>query len=188
MIWKKYGCAVALAFAAGPANAAEPPIILLDGFHDLNYAKTTCEWFLSENTDSLGAAECRSFPDLHDLGRALENKMIIALAVETQCQGVRVLRDIHPSEPDDATVVQGNMALKDKNPHWGLHLDVEPGMKLFAWTLLAHNAGSDSPVEAHQRRRNSQTGRAGNLYRCQGTRAVVRPAPCESRMHPRCLP
>ena len=40
------------------------------------------------------------------------------------------------------------MALKDKNPHWGLHLDAEPGIKLFAWSLFAHNAGSDSPVEA----------------------------------------
>jgi hypothetical protein len=45
-------------------------------------------------------------------------------------------------------MLQANMAQKNKNPYWSLHLNAEPGSKSFGWTLFAHKAGSDSPVEA----------------------------------------
>lgn len=140
----------ALALAAS-ANAAQTPIIFLIGSHDLTYARTACERVLSMDPNSAGAAECRSFPDSHHgLGRALETKVISALAVEPQCQGVRVLRDPHTSydsDPSDVAMLQANMALKDRNPYWSLHLDAEPGSKAFGWTLFAHKAGSNSSVE-----------------------------------------
>jgi hypothetical protein len=142
--WKSL---LVLALAAGPANAEETPIVFLAGAYDLGYAQTACERVLSKDSGSAAASECRSFPDPHSLGRALETKVISALAAEPRCQGVRVLRDPHPSEHDDAVVLQDNVALKDKTPYWSLQLDAEPGSKLFGWTLSAHKAGVDSPVE-----------------------------------------
>jgi hypothetical protein len=142
----------ALALAAYPANATETPIIFVSGSHDLTYARTACERLLSMDSDSAGAAECRSFPEPHyGLGRALEAKLISTLAVEPQCQGVRVLRDPdthYESNPSDFAMLQANMVLKNKNPYWSLALDAEPGSKALGWTLFAHKAGSDSSIDA----------------------------------------
>jgi hypothetical protein len=147
MDWKCISAALAL--AASPGMAAETPIIFLSGWHDLTYARAACERVLSTDPSSTGAAECRSFPDVLGVGRALENKVITALAVEPMCHGATVLRDPHPTyDPGSASVQQANMALKDKNPHWHLHLDANPGSQVFHWTLFAYEAGSQSDIKA----------------------------------------
>jgi hypothetical protein len=71
-----------LAVVAGPANAEEAPVVFLSGPYDLSYAQTACERVLSKDSGSAAATECRSFPDPLSLGRALETKVISALAIE----------------------------------------------------------------------------------------------------------
>jgi hypothetical protein len=141
---------VALFLATSPAMAAETPIIFLNGGYDLTSARAACERVLSTDSGSAGAYECGLFPDLRGLGRNLETRVISALAVEPLCQCVKVLQD--PDSEFDSldfmSVQQANMALKNKNPYWSLHLEARPGSTAFGWTLFAYGAGPGSNIEA----------------------------------------
>jgi hypothetical protein len=69
---------------------------------------------------------------------ALENELLDALAVNTRCRGVTVIRDPHPDYDHDnwLSVYQANAKIKNQNPYWDSYLDYTPGLKVYGWTLF----------------------------------------------------
>jgi hypothetical protein len=133
----------------GAPEAKAEPIVFIVSYHNVDYAKTVCDYVSSMqksgfgllNDESIaGLAECKSVRDTRDLGRRLENALIDALAVEPLCNGVTVIRDRHPDH-DGGGFSQENYAIKQSKPHWDLHLDYQPGSKAFGWTLYPNKAG-----------------------------------------------
>jgi hypothetical protein len=94
----------------------------------------------STKTILAGAAECKSLRDTRELGRRLENELTDALAVEPICAGITMMRDPHP-DFDGGGVSQTNYDLRQRKAHWDLHLDYQPGSKVFGWTLFPNKAG-----------------------------------------------
>jgi hypothetical protein len=158
-----------LALAAGAsvwayaAKAAEP-IVFIVSYHNLDYAKVACEhvfefepdarkamrnaqrfkWQLSDDDTYknvlAGAAECRSVRDPRELGRKLENELIDALAVNTRCGGVTVMRDPHP-DYDRGSDTDEVRKVGQQSFHWDLHIDYNPGSKTYGWTLFPTDPG-----------------------------------------------
>jgi hypothetical protein len=145
---------VALAVAAfcyciDVSQADAKPLVFIVSYHNVDYAKTVCDYVLSMEKggfgeitrDSLdGAAECKSVRDTRELGRRVENKLIDALAVEPLCAGITVIRDPHP-DFDHGGVSLDNLAIRREKPYWDLHLDYQPGSKVFGWTMFPNKAG-----------------------------------------------
>lgn len=96
-----------------------------------------------ETTKSIlaGAAECKSVRDTREVGRRLENDLIDALAVEPVCAGVTMMRDPHPNFDGGGSFSQSNYAIKQQKAYWDLHLDYQPGSKVFGWTMFNNIAG-----------------------------------------------
>jgi hypothetical protein len=145
--------------------AEAEPIVFIVSYHNLDWAKNACEHVLSLAPDAQktirelannpygrpadwvyeivnGANECKSVRDPRELGRRLENELIDALAVNTRCGGVTVIRDPHPDYdgggPDS---LLNNDKIKNQKDHWELFLDYNPGHKTYGWTLFSNKAG-----------------------------------------------
>jgi hypothetical protein len=150
-------CLLALNVGAMTAVEAEP-IVFIVSRHNLNYAKTVCELVLAQAPDAQktirelanspygrpadwvydivnGANECKSVGDPRQLGRRLENEVTSALAVNTGCVGVTVIRD-PDFDYDGKTLVETNWKIRTQSDHWELHLDYNPGHKTYGWTLI----------------------------------------------------
>jgi hypothetical protein len=139
---------------AAPQAIAETLVFIISN-HNVDYAKAACEHVLSmqkfgdvnDESISAGAAECKSVRDTRELGRRLENEFIDALAGEPLCAGITMIRDPHP-EFDRGGFSQDNYALKQAYPHWALHLNYQPGSKVFGWAMFKNKAGMtpDGPL------------------------------------------
>jgi hypothetical protein len=153
------------------ANAK--PLVFIVSCHNVDYAKVACDQVLSSEPDAVkdarehqkygwgdvgdmtkyilaGAAECKSVPDTRELGRRLESDLIDALAVEPICAGVAVIREPHQNweEAAFAQYLESSYPLQVQKAYWDLHLDYNPGVKVFGWTLLPNKAGRkpDGPM------------------------------------------
>jgi hypothetical protein len=152
-------------------TAAEAePIVFIVSYHNLDYAKVACDHVLQAAPDAQktireltnnpygqpadwvydvvnGANECKSVRDPRALGRQLEIDLANALAVNTRCGGVTIIRDPHPDfdKYDWSETSQANQKIKSQSDHWDLHLDYSPGHKTFGWTLFPHKAGGFEP-------------------------------------------
>jgi hypothetical protein len=106
------------ALACACAAEAAEPIVFIVSYHNLDYAKVACDQVAQSEPEArqtaksyrqlrleiddttqhilAAGAECRSVHDPRELGRKLENELIDALAVNTRCGGVTVMRDPHP--------------------------------------------------------------------------------------------
>jgi hypothetical protein len=153
--------------ALRPAQAE--PIVFIVSYHNVDWAKTACEHVLEQAPEAQktirelannpygarpadwvydivnGANECKSVGDPRQLGRRLENELIDALAVNTRCAGVTVIRSPHPDyDRGSSDILQTNRDIRNKNDHWDLHLDYNPGHKTYGWTLFPNKAGAHS--------------------------------------------
>jgi hypothetical protein len=154
--------------AVAQSKASAEPIIFVISYHNLDYAETACEMFLSQEAEAeavkirtskqfgvepvdwvndilAGVVDCKSVRDMRELGRRLENELTDALAVTTLCAGVTVIRDPHPKYDgnwDEKSL--DNQKIKDQKPHWDLHLDYRPGQKIYSWALFPEKAGGGS--------------------------------------------
>jgi hypothetical protein len=147
------GIVAALGCWAAASNASEP-IVFIVSHLNLDYAKAACEHVLSMEPDAAkaildetvaAAIECRTVRDPRELGRRLENDVVEALAVEPLCFHVTVVKD--PDRNYDAgssAASRANLAVRQKNPFWDLHLDYRPGSKVFEWHLFPNDAGLKS--------------------------------------------
>jgi hypothetical protein len=151
---------------ATPQAFAET-VVFVVSYHNLDYAKNACDRVLSMEPDAVktmravrdiqrfdrgyvnddtannilaGAVECRSVRDTRELGRRLENELIDALAVEPLCAGITMIRDPH-RDFDGGGFSKENDAIKQEKPYWDLHLDYQPGSKVFGWTMFPNKAG-----------------------------------------------
>ena len=148
------------------ARAGEEPIVFVVSYHNLDYAAVGCERLRQMEPDAAktvrnlanspygvepadwvkdvmaGATECKSVSDPRELGRRLENELTDALAVNTRCAGVTVIRDPHPKF--DGSFSQTISNIKNQKPYWDLMLDYTPGQKIFGWTLFPKKPGGDS--------------------------------------------
>jgi hypothetical protein len=61
-----------------------------------------------------------------------------ALALNTRCGGVTVIREPHPDWEHDywLSVYQEHAKLKKRGPYWDLMLDYTPGINIYGWTLF----------------------------------------------------
>jgi hypothetical protein len=157
---------IALCFCAPTSQAFAETIVFIVSYHNVDYAKVACDQMLllepdsakaaraaqkygwgesSEGTKAVlaGAAECKTVRDTRELGRRLENELTDALAAEPVCAGITVIRDPHP-DFDGVGVSQTNYALKQQKAYWNLHLDYQPGSRVFGWTLFPNKAGMKS--------------------------------------------
>ena len=168
-----WASAAALCCCIETPQANAEPLVFIVSYHNVDYAKTACDHVLSMEPDAVktmravrdiqrvdrgyvnddtaknilaGAAECRSVRDTRELGRRLENELIDALAVEPLCAGVTMIRDPHPDFYGGG-FSQDNYAIRQEKPNWDLHLDYQPGSKVFGWTMFSNKAGmrSDRP-------------------------------------------
>ncbi len=136
---------LALACWGGASKANAEQFVFLVSVHNLNYAKNACDIVLRDEPNSVGAVDCKSAPDTRSLGRALENQLMDALAVNTNCAGITVTRDPHPEY--DSGVPTTNYIIKKQKPYWDLFVDYAPGQKTFNWTLFSNKSGGKGPPE-----------------------------------------
>jgi hypothetical protein len=148
-------------------TAQAEAIVFITSLHNLDYAKEACRYVMAQAPDAQktirdfekyqlgrpddwvydvvnGANECKSVSDSRELGRRLENELADALAVNTRCRGVTVMRDPH-SDYDRGwfEVYEKNEKIKNQSDYWSLHLDYNPGHKTYAWALFPDKAGGD---------------------------------------------
>jgi hypothetical protein len=156
---------VALVCFGNVQKADAEPIVFVVSYHNIDYAETACRDVLSKEASATetmrnasqyrlevpdwvsnllaGARECKSVTDPRQVGRRLENELLNALALNTSCAGVTVIRDPHPKY-DGGGWSQTNRKIRDQKAHWDLHLDFRPGEKTYAWWLFSRSAGSMS--------------------------------------------
>jgi hypothetical protein len=151
------------ALTIGGATAAEDKLVFVSSYHNLDFAVEACRSALAAAPDAersirdqaksqyvyelddwvkdvvAKAVECRSVRDPRELGRRFENDLMNALAVNTRCAGVTVIRDPHP-DFDKRPLSEANRRLREQRPHWDLMMDYN-GKKPFGWTLFPMNAG-----------------------------------------------
>jgi len=137
---------LALACWGGASEANAERFVFLVSVHNLNFAKTACDTVLSDEPNSVGAVDCKRAPDTRALGRALEDQLMDALAVNTNCAGITVTRDPHPEY--DSGVPSTNYIIKKQKPYWDLFADYVPGQKIFNWTLFSNKSGGEGPPES----------------------------------------
>jgi hypothetical protein len=150
--------------AALQANAE--PLVFIVSYHNVDYAKVACDQVLSNEPDAIkdtrehqkygwgdvgdatkytlaAAAECKTVRDTRELGRRLENDLVDALAVEPICAGVTVIREPHSDweKAAFAKFLESSYPLQEQKAYWDLHLDYNPGVKVFGWTLFPNKAG-----------------------------------------------
>jgi hypothetical protein len=128
-------CLLPLYFVTMATTEAEP-IVFIVSYHNVDYAKTACEHVLAQAPEAQktirdlannpygrpadwvydivnGANECKSVSDPRQLGRRLENELIDALAVNTRCAGVTVIRDPHPDyDRGSSDILQTNWDIR----------------------------------------------------------------------------
>jgi hypothetical protein len=151
-------------------TTAQSETVFITSLHNLDYARSACELVMTRAPEAQetirefekyrsgrpdgwvynvinGTNECKSVRDPRELGRRLENELADALAVNTRCRGVTVMRDPHPDyDPSWLEVHQKNQKIKNQSDYWNLHLDYNPGHKTYAWALFPDKAGGD-PAE-----------------------------------------
>ena len=149
-----YGAIVAALGCWAAASNASEPIVFIVSHHNLDYAKTACEHFLSMKPEAAkaildetiaAAIECKTVRDPRELGRRLENDLVEALAVDPVCFHVTVVKDPDRNYDAGSTAAsRANYAIRQKKPFWDLHLDYRPGSKVFGWHLFPNDAGLKS--------------------------------------------
>jgi hypothetical protein len=162
-------CVATLFFLIETPQAKAEPLIFIVSYHNVGYAKVACDRVLSNEPDAVkdarehqkygwgevgdatkytlaAAAECKSVRDTRELGRRLENELIDALAVEPLCGGVTVIREPHSGWEKESffEFLKTSGPLKEQKSYWNLHLDYNPGVKVFGWTLFPNKAGMKS--------------------------------------------
>jgi hypothetical protein len=167
-----FGALLAVCCCIETPQANAEPLVFIVSYHNVDYAKVACDQVLSNEPDALkdarqhqkygwgevgeatkytlvAAAECKTVRDTRELGRQLENDLVNALAVEPLCAGVTVIREPHSSWEKTAfsEFLEKSQPLKEQKAYWNLHLDYNPGVKAFGWTLFPNKAGmkSDGP-------------------------------------------
>ena len=92
------------------------------------------------------ANACRSVRDPRELGRRLENELMDALALNTRCGGVTVIREPQFDWERDywLSVYQDHAKIKKQGPYWDLMLDYTPGIDIYGWTLFPEKADGHS--------------------------------------------
>jgi len=88
-----------------------------------------------------GANECKSVGDTRELSRRLENELADALAVNTRCGGVTVIRNFDTGSSEK---IENNQNIRQQKDYWVLFLDYNPGQKTYGWTLFPEKAGGHS--------------------------------------------
>jgi hypothetical protein len=135
------------AVALAPSVSVAEPILFIASMHNLNFAKAACETVIGRGFAN-EAVECKTVEDFRWLGRVLENRVIAALAVNTRCGGVTVIRDFDHNF--DRKVwednFQANLKTRLQSDHWDLFLDYSPGHTTFGWTLFPKKAGLDGRI------------------------------------------
>lgn len=143
------------------AKATEP-ILFIVSYHNLDYARVACDqvmqsepearqtvkrdqqlgWDIDDTTKYILAAtaQCRSVRDPRELGRKLENELIDALAVNTKCGGVTVMREPHP-DYDHGSDTAEVLKVRPRSSHWDLHIDYDPGSKVYGCSLFPNDPG-----------------------------------------------
>lgn len=151
-------CAVASVSSA----AATEPFIFVMSYHNLDYAKVACERVIQFESDAQktlkydqqsgfevddvtkhileAVAECKSVRNPQELGRKLENELIDALAVNTRCGGVTVMREPHPDYDRGSDTAEASK-VRQRSSHWDLQIDYNPGSKVYGWTLFPNEPG-----------------------------------------------
>jgi hypothetical protein len=143
-------CTFILALACYAGQVSAEPIVFITSDRNLEHAKVACEFVLAREPDAAktmrelannryglepsdwvadilaGALECKSVRDTRELGRRLENELTDAIAVNSKCAGVTVIRDPGP---------EANRNIKDQQAYWDLLLNYNPGKKIFGWIL-----------------------------------------------------
>jgi hypothetical protein len=67
-----------------------------------------------------------------------------ALAVNTHCAGVTIIREPDPDYDDGwFESHEKNNNIRKQNAFWHLHLDYSPGQTTFFWTLYPYKIGED---------------------------------------------
>ena len=155
------GCLLSAAQLGCDNRRRGEPIIFIESYHNLDYAKVSCEFVLARAPDARktirelanspygrpadwvydvvnGANECQSVSDPRELGRRLENELADALAVNARCGGVTVIRDPYPRYDSGwlETRQKNEEIRKNQSDHWDLHLDYNPGHKTYGWALF----------------------------------------------------
>jgi hypothetical protein len=139
-------CAAAQFAVLLPAAVAwAEPIVIINSYHNLDYAREACDFqervsqkLMPEDPDVLnGIAECKLAGDGRNLGRRLENAVIDQLAINTRCPGVSIFRQNHPDYDGKNNFFE--LAEQEKQFHWDLFLDYNPGQKTHAWALFPKN-------------------------------------------------
>jgi hypothetical protein len=99
-------------------------------------------WDIDDTTKYILAAtaQCRSVRDPRELGRKLENELIDALAVNTKCGGVTVMREPHP-DYDHGSDTAEVLKVRPRSSHWDLHIDYDPGSKVYGCSLFPNDPG-----------------------------------------------
>lgn len=174
-------CASAFFAALLPAAIAwAEPIVIINSYHDLDYAKEACDYqtrigqkLMPDNPDVInGIAECKLAGDGRILGRRLENAVIAQLAINTRCAGVSVFRENHPSYDGRNNYL--DLTTQRKQFHWVLFLDYTPGQKTHEWTLFPNDAdkplngmleGQGTPAEIADQICTVVTKRGANIVR-----------------------
>jgi hypothetical protein len=92
------------------------------------------------------AAEGKTVADTRELGRRLENELMDALAVEPLCGGITVIREPHSSWEQTAffEFTAKSYPLQEQKAYLNLHLNYQPGSKVFGWDLFPYKAGRKS--------------------------------------------
>ena len=148
--------------ASGSSAAATEPLIFVVSYRNLDFAKVACDRVLQFQSGALktlqydrrlgfdvddvtkhileAVAECKSVRNPQELGRRLENELIDALAVNTKCGGVTVMRDPHPDFDRGSDTAEVSK-VRQRSSHWDLHLDYNPGSKVYGWTLFPNKPG-----------------------------------------------
>jgi hypothetical protein len=101
-----------------------PPTVILDGWWNVDYAKTSCDY-----AKRLGFGECAVDPTMEL--RAFEHKITTEFAADSRCNGIRLA---YFSGSDSGG---RNKALSDaiSGEHWMLMLDYDPDKQEQRWSM-----------------------------------------------------
>jgi hypothetical protein len=150
------------AVASVSSAAATEPFVFVVSHHNLDFAKVACDRVLQFepgaqktlkydrqfgfDVDDItkhileAVTECKSVRNPQELGRRIENELIDALAVNTRCGGVTVMREPHPDYDRGSDTAEVSK-VRQKSSHWDLHIDYNPGSKIYGWTLFPNEPG-----------------------------------------------
>ena len=147
------------------ASCGKPkPTIVLDGWWNVDYAKTACAQANQWNRDNaalisqVGCSSVAACSEMMPMVEAcasdpspqvleFQTELATELASDLACSGVRFVTFEGPGKADKA------LADLMQGPHWGLLLDFKPGARQQSWSMLrspglnAFTKGAGNPKE-----------------------------------------